>query len=115
MIFIRFDRDKIAAKFFRSDRTSTAAGEWVEDEVTRIRAGKDDLREELFGFLSWMVCVFGHRPKWDGNVRPDVRRMRVAKIPFGRFVPILWLSILAIGSDHAAALLHCIEIERKFI
>ena len=72
VLLIRFDSDKIAPEFLRHNGSSPTPGERIENEIPRIRAREDYLREKLFGFLRRVIRVLGHRPERDRDVGPDV-------------------------------------------
>lgn len=108
---VRLDRYKAAAELFGGDGGSAAACERVQHEIAGIRARQYDLCQQLFGLLGRMVGVLGHRPERDADVGPDIRRMRVAKVAAGRFLPVLWAAVLAVRCDDAAALFYRLEVE----
>ena len=62
-----------------------------------------------------MIRVFSHGPKRDGNIGPNVRGMRVAKITIFAFHPILWRSVFTVRGDHSTPLFYIGKIESEFV
>ena len=62
-----------------------------------------------------MRGVFRHGPVRHGNIVPEVRRARVAKLAVRRLLPVLRLTVGAVGRAHAAAHFHGVHVERVVV
>src|SRR4030042_1665493 len=58
------------------------------------RTCEDEFCHQLLRLLGRMVGVFGHGPERDGDVRPEVRRIRKSVVPVLRFLPVFGRPIL---------------------
>ncbi len=102
-----------AAEFLGHHRRGAAAEEGIEHHVAGMRAGEDQLGDELLALLRRVIGVLGHRPERDGDIGPQIGRVRVAEISGVGLAPVLGASVgVTVGRDHAAAQLHRIDVER---
>ena len=72
VIFVGLNCYEITAELFCGDGRSSAADEWVEDQIARVCACQYYFCQQFFGLLRRVIGVFGHGPKRYANVGPDI-------------------------------------------
>ena len=112
VVLIQFNTEIAAVEFLCHDGTGARAEEGVEDDITLAAAGENQLGKQFFGFLGGMVGVFGHGPEGDTEIRPEVGGMGQAKIAIGAALPVLWGTVVGVGSNDTPFQFHRIHIKK---
>lgn len=118
VFFFAFNADIMTAELGGGYRSGTGAEERVKNDIAFVAGGQNQLGYQLFRLLGGMGRVFGHRPEWDGNVRPQIgRRSQPVFSPFNFFVflPVFGNAVAVfVRGENRALQLNGIQIESVF-